>query len=284
MTLQQTVFVRRSFIRSLDFWSPAIGMAAMLIAVGAFCPRTAAQTVGPITPNGSARAAQQTPQSAPPPAPAPVAKTSLAGSWRMNKDESDDPREKQREATGNSGGNGGGTGGRRGGGWGMGGPGMGGPGQGPWGGGGGQGGGGWGGNRGGNNGDENDDARNGGAMDMTDLSALTIEQSDTSAKVTGATGRILCAYSSSNPDATNKAPNNKSSNDGSYTPPAAQLQNGQLVVVMPGRQRGAKTTRTYALSDDHTRLWVTTKIENPRLSQPVTIRLVYDQSKPASGA
>lgn len=109
---------------------------------------------------------------------------------------------------------------------------------------------------------------------MSDFSQLTIEQSDSTAKVTGATGRVLAQYSSDNgsdKDATKK------SKDGRYTPPAAEWEGDRLVTTVNG-PRGAKTTRVYELSPDGKRLYVTTRLENPRLNQPVNIRFVYDQA------
>lgn len=115
---------------------------------------------------------------------------------------------------------------------------------------------------------------------MTDLSQLTIQQSDATAKVIGSSGRVLAIYSSTNPVTSNK-PAKGNSSGGVYTPPAAQLQDGQLVVVTQG-PRGVKMTRTYALSPERTQLYVSTKLENPRFSKPVMIRLVYDQTKSSS--
>ena len=60
---------------------------------------------------------------------------------------------------------------------------------------------------------------------------------------------------------------------------AAQWQQDQLVVTTQTR-RGS-TTRSYELSPDGKQLYVTTRIENQRLSQPVVIRFVYDPAKPS---
>jgi hypothetical protein len=43
--------------------------------------------------------------------------------------------------------------------------------------------------------------------------------------------------------------------------------------------RGGNTTRTYEFSPDGKQLRVTTRMENPRFNQPVTIRFVYDGVK-----
>jgi hypothetical protein len=110
---------------------------------------------------------------------------------------------------------------------------------------------------------------------MPDFSQLTIEQSDSSAKVTGATGRVLAQYTSDKAAA-------KKSKDTPYTPPAADWQGDQLVTTVTG-PRGAKTTRVYELSSDGKQLYVTTRLQAPQLSQPVNIRFVYDLARSTRG-
>jgi hypothetical protein len=179
---------------------------------------------------------------------------SLAGTWIENKDQSDDPRQKMQEAMGNSGGGGRGM----------------------------AGGGGMGGGRRGGGGQ----AR-GGNM-FADFSQLTIEQTPTSAKVTGSSGRVLATYSSADSSKSRSSANSQNSSDsgnsdygesaGNQNAPAvANWQGNQLVAVTQAR-RGT-TTRTYELSPDGSQLYVTTKIDNPRFQQPVTIRFVYDAAK-----
>lgn len=176
---------------------------------------------------------------------------SLAGNWTLNKDQSDDPREKMREAMGGGGGGAMGAGGRRGGG-----------GQGQ------------------------------GDM-LADFSQLTIVETPTSAKVTGSSGRVLAIYDSSNASASansSRAGNSNdsddsggSSRDGRHMEPAsASWQGTQLVAATQGR-RGGSTTRTYELSADGKQLYVTTKMDNPRLQQPVTFRFVYDAASANGG-
>lgn len=99
---------------------------------------------------------------------------------------------------------------------------------------------------------------------MSGLSQLKIEQSNSSIKITDANGREIAQYSGAG----------SSSDD----VPAAEWHGSQLVSTAQGR-RGGSTTRTFELSPDGKQLYVTTKIENPRLQQPVSIRLVYDPSK-----
>ena len=62
----------------------------------------------------------------------------------------------------------------------------------------------------------------------------------------------------------------------------SRWQDGQLTVVSQG-PRG-KSTRTYSLSADGKQLYVTTTMENERLKEPVTYRLVYDPAASGAGA
>lgn len=172
---------------------------------------------------------------------------SLAGAWTLNKDQSDDPRAKMREAMGNSGGQGGGGG------------------RGEMGGGGQRGGGGMGGGRG-----------QGAGGAMNEFSQLTIEQTASSAKVTGSSGRVLAVYS--NGDASKSNSSNPADSEEENAPAAAQWKGDQLVAVTQGR-RGGSTTRTYELSPDGTQLYVTTKMDNPRFQEPLTFRFVYDPAQ-----
>lgn len=181
-----------------------------------------------------------TAQSSTAPASQAASKPNLAGQWKLNKDQSDDPRAKMQEAGGGEGGSGGGGGGHRGGGM-----------------------------RGG-----------GGAGMMNELSQLTIEQTDTSVKITGASGRVLAAYPA---EQTSKAPANGEGERRQFTPAVAKWQGAQLVTTNEGRG-GGSTTRTYELSSDGKQLIVTSKMQNPRLNQPVTMRFVYDQVKGNSGS
>lgn len=201
--------------------------------------------------------------------PQVAGKPNLAGEWKLNSDDSDDPRQKMQQAGGDFGGPGG-SGGRGGGG--MGGPGGGGGfpgGRGGWGGTGGQ--------QGGNpqggdqqTGEEQERGPGRGGM-MRDFFHLTIEQSAASAKVTGSSGRVLAIYSS---DSLDQANSKTSSGNERNAPSVAQWQANQLVAVE--QMRNGTTTRTYELSPNSQRLYVTTKIENKRFKQPVSYRFVYD--------
>jgi len=109
---------------------------------------------------------------------------------------------------------------------------------------------------------------------MNDLSLLTIEQTDSTTKVSGASGRVL-ALSPANDQG---AANSSSGGGDTQAPPVGKWQGTHFVVVAPGFG-GGTSTRTYELSPDGKQLYVTTKIESERFSQPVTFRFVYDAAK-----
>ncbi len=207
-------------------------------------------------------------------------KPNLAGTWKLNVDQSDNPMQKMRQAQQDSGDQGGG-GGRRGGGYGGGG-GMGGP------------GGGWGGqNGGGQNAGDGDQqggeaggqqgggGRRQGGGGMRGMATLVIEQTPTSAKVSDLSGRVLALYSAS-PESS-PASSANSANDGRGPAPAvAQWQDNKLVATQQMRN-GGTTTRSYELSSDNKQLIVTTKIENKRFKEPVTFKQVYDPVYASTG-
>ncbi|MGB7309118.1 MAG: hypothetical protein WBC67_08640 [Candidatus Acidiferrales bacterium] len=245
-------------------------LAVPILALAISAPRAAAQA-------GDGPQSGATPSDAPSASPTSHSvpqiggHPTLAGTWTLNKDQSDDPREKMRDAMGGGGMNGGGGGGMGGGGGRQ-----------------GMGGGMGGGRRGGGG--------QGGGM-LADFSQLTIDQTATSAKVTGSSGRVLAIFSSDTSSQSSSANNDSastdanSSNDSAGTtgrgresaPAPAQWQGNQLVTTTQGR-RGGSTTRTYELSPDGSQLYVTTKMDNPRFQQPVTFRLVYDAANSKSGA
>ena len=121
----------------------------------------------------------------------------------------------------------------------------------------------------------------GGDM-MKEFSQLTITQTASMAKVTGESGRVLALYSSADQSQSPSAAGDSNKSDNS-TPQqdsaAAQWQQDQLVVT--SQTRRGSTTRSYELSPDGKQLYVTTRIENQRLSQPVVYRFVYDSTKPS---
>jgi hypothetical protein len=235
-------------------WGLAIFGAAILFLLPAGRAAAQSDTPGPLpaaTPAQTAPAAQSTAQPT-------GARPNLAGRWALNKDQSDDPRQKMHQAMGGGGdGQGGGYGGH----------------------------GGWGG--GGRHG------RGQGEGMLNELSQLTIEQTNTSAKVTGSSGRVLALYSANSaaaPASTQGGSSSASSSSGSsssggeddYAPPAAQWQGSQLVAV--AEMRRGTNTQTYELSPDGKQLFVTTKMESERFTEPVVFRLVYDPVKSSGGS
>ena len=60
-------------------------------------------------------------------------------------------------------------------------------------------------------------------------------------------------------------------------PAEAKWQGSQLIATRD--MFGGTITRTFELSPDGKQLFMTTKMENQRFSQPVTYRLVYDPAK-----
>ena len=289
----------RGFTEIFTWWFILAAIAAAALLVHA-TPAGAQQT-GPLP--------AATPSDEPPPPPQSTApkliggKPSIAGTWALNKDDSDDPRQAMRDAAGSGSGGGGGNGGGS--------PRV------------GMGGGGWGGRGGGGDGGNGTGGgRRGGGQSVEnpadDLSQLTVDQTATSATVTNEAGRVIAQYTagstpSSGPTMKNSTPGasgNSSSAAPTSTPPTsssapaaggappssnsggdpsrsnsadnddrtasnAQWNGSQFVAVTPGRRQGS-TTRTYELSPDGRQLYVTTKIENPRFQNPVTFRLVYD--------
>ncbi|HTU33203.1 MAG TPA: hypothetical protein VMF66_05315 [Candidatus Acidoferrum sp.] len=172
-----------------------------------------------------------------------AAKPNLAGTWTLNQKQSDDPRQKMQEAMNANGdqGDSGGGGGRMGGRRGRGGQ--------------------------------------GGGMMMRQFSQLTITQTDKGLNVTGATGRLVATTEPQSSD--QNAQDNQDNGGGRgmmrMQPAQAKWQGSQLVATSD--MFGGTTTRTFELSPDGKQLYMTTKIENQRFSQPVTYRFVYDPGK-----
>jgi hypothetical protein len=239
-------------------WLPVVLGAMMLFAVVGIA--NAQAPAGPMTPPPG-----PTQEPAPPSAQGNAAppriggKPNLAGLWKLNRSDSDDPRKKLQQANSNSRSQGGGRGG-----WG----GPGGP-----GGQGGPGGPGSGGQRGGRGQDSSGQSDAAGML--TDLSYLTINQTNTTVKILTDSGHSLAQYPMSGQG--NSSSSDNSQNSKTET---SQWQADQLVVVTPGAN-GGKTTRTFEMSSDGSQLYLTTRIEGGRSSQPVTFRLVYDPANPS---
>jgi hypothetical protein len=244
--------VRRTWICGtallLSLWPPSSAIAQS--AAGPL-PATAPSDQPSQAP--PARSAEQT-----------TSKPHLAGTWKLNAGQSDNPVQKIREQQQESGGGFGA--GRRGGGFGGGGGNS----------GGGYGAGGYGGGQ--QNGDEQENGgnrRRGGGM--LAMAQLVIEQTPASAKVTDSSGRVIALYQSQ-PDQASSS----SSDSHTNPPPPAQWQDNKLVTTqqMPN---GGSITRSYEMSLDNQQLIVTTRIDNQRSKQPVTIRQVYDPVTVSTG-
>jgi len=209
--------------------------ALLFLPLGVSAQNAPAGPIAPGTPSDQASSSH-----AQAPVDSPVAHPNLAGTWQLNKKQSDDPREKMREARGDQENGGGGWGGR-----GMG----------------------------------RSRQSQGGGNDMTnEFAQLTITETDSMAKVTGKSGRVLALYSSSDQaQKQSEGSDSKQPDNAEERSPVAQWQQDHLVVTTQTR-RGS-TTRSYQLSPDGKQLFVTTRIENQRLSQPVVIRFVYDPIK-----
>jgi hypothetical protein len=157
----------------------------------------AQSTAGPLP---AAAPSDQPTQAQPAPSRAQTAgKPMLAGAWKLNADQSDNPMQKMREEQQESGGGFGGA--RRGGGFG---------------GGGGNGGG----QQTGNEAQDGGNRRRGGGMQA--MAQLVIEQTPTSVKVTDSSGRVIALYQSQ-PDQAGSSPSNSPTNP----PPPALWQDDQ---------------------------------------------------------
>lgn len=176
-----------------------------------------------------------------------AAKPNLAGTWTLNQKQSDDPRQKMQEAmnaNGNQNGSSDTNPGRTGGRRGRGG--------------------------------------RGGGMMMRQFSQLTISQTDKGLNVAGATGRLIATTEPQSND--QNAQDNQDNGGGMMRmrPAEAKWQGSQLVATSD--MFGSTITRTFELSPDGKQLYMTTKIESQRFSQPVSYRFVYDAGKPGDNS
>ncbi|HYL68743.1 MAG TPA: hypothetical protein VEX69_06235 [Candidatus Limnocylindria bacterium] len=198
-------------------------------------------------------------------------KWKLAGDWKLNRNQSDDPRQKMEKATGSPRGSVGTNG--------------------PWGGMGG------GGHRTTGPGVNSGRAAKQYADLMDDYTFISITQTDKMVRVTSDSGRLLAYYSSSDQSnaqsntqgnsksgdtqgssQTSSQGNSKPADGGGSKTSSVRMQGDQLVVV--STRDGVKTTRTYSPSADGTQLDLTTRIEGGHLKDPVTILFVYDPPRP----
>jgi len=237
--------------------------SALFAAAGAFfpAPLRGQASPGPMAPAQPQPRTESTDQPKPQPQLTPEQLRKLAGSWKLNREESDDPRKKMQEARGSSGGGGGGPygGSRRGGGY----PGGGYPGGGYPGGGGGP----RGGHGGGMGGGPSDEDR----QHMRDLlnpaDSLTIAQKDAEIDLTDDQNRKRVFYTDGR--------KLQKSKDENYRELAAHWE-GNLLLSEEKGPRGGKIARSIGLSPDGQQLIETLYIETGRSSSDVSIRFVYD--------
>ncbi len=188
----------------------------------------------------------------------PQMKPNLSGSWKLNRDESDDPRKKMQEARGgNEGGDRGGApgGGRRGGG-GYPFPFPGSGGGGPYGG------------RGGSTGGRQPDEDRQRVPDLfKPADSLTIAQKDAEGDLTDDQNRKRIFYTDGR--------QLRSSKDDKYQEMAAQWQEGRLVSE-ENRPRGGKIRRSFELAPGGQQLYEIVRLDDSRSRSPVVIRYVYN--------
>jgi len=222
---------------------------------------------GPIVPP---QQSQQSRQSQPPPPPPPARpkpqvqpRTNLAGNWKLNRDESDDPRTRLRDAQRDDGGRN--SGGYPGGGY----PGGGYPGGYP----GGQGGGfpfpgsGGGGPYGGRGGGQDPEDNQRLQQLIQPASAFSIDLKDPEVDLTDDGSRELIFYTDGR--------KLKKSVDDSRQEIAAHW-NGRQLVSDEKSPLGGKMNRTFELSSDGRQLYENLHIDSSRSRSPLDIRYVYD--------
>lgn len=118
-----------------------------------------------------------------------------------------------------------------------------------------------------------------GGMMMRQFSQLTITQTDKGLNVAGTTGRLIAT---TEPQANDQNSDDNGGGMRRMRPAEAKWQGSQLVATSD--MFGGTTTRTFELSPDGKQLYMTTKMENQRFSQPVTYRFVYDAGKAADNS
>jgi hypothetical protein len=260
--LESRINLKARFTVSVVVWG-------FLIAAALASPqRMDAQAApGPIMRSPShPQSADETPQpEAKPEAPKLPGRKTLAGPWKMNRDDSDDPRQKLRASEGSSGGNNGGNSGGRGN-----------PGGYPGGNPGGYPGGGRGGWPGGGGGSPSGGSRNSG-QDLEDnpklqelvypSQSLNIELKNPEIDVTDDQSHKLLLYTDGR--------KLQKFTDSNQQEVLAHWSGSELVSDEKS-PLGGKMSRTFELADDGRKLHETLSIENGRSERPVIIRYVYD--------
>jgi hypothetical protein len=172
----------------------------------------------------------------------------LSGTWRLNKDLSDDPQQKMKDARSESGG-GGHSGGRHGGGMGH----------------------GWGGRSGGSGSGSGDDAQRPLEDMATAMQQLKIDHQNPAMTIEDGLGREHHLF-------TDGRKIEEERSYGGTTEIHAVWKDGHVVVTTQP-EKGPRITETYVVAADGSQLTVTSKIEMRR-GGSVEIRRVYDAVKP----
>jgi hypothetical protein len=182
-------------------------------------------------------------------------KQTLSGTWKLNRDQSDDAHKKMQEARGGNGGGGRGGqtgGGRIGGTWPF-----------PGGGGGGP----YGGRRGGAGGGEGDEDRKQMQELFNPADSLAIVRKDVEVDLTDDQNRKRVFYTDGR--------KLQKSKDEKYQELAARWEGDRLVAGQNG-SRGGKITRSFEVAPEGQQLYETVRVDNRRSGSPVVIRYVYD--------
>jgi hypothetical protein len=231
-------------------------LASQILGATLLCWPASARAQAPAGPLPAAQSQQPSSpevrpqeQSAPPVKP----RTSIMGTWKLNRDESDDARKKMQDARGgDSGRGGGGRGGVR-----MGIPGI--------------GGGPYGGRRGGNGGDENNDDRERMQEVLNPTQALTLAEAkkDVEVDLFDDQEHKTALFTDGRKLQKTKDSNNQE---------ILAHWEGNRLVTDEKTPSGKKMSRTYELSYDGTQLYETLRLTKGRPDSQISIRYVYDQA------
>jgi len=223
--------------------------AALLTAAFGACARAGAQAPPGPLPGTTSRDAPSANAATAPAANVPRIKN-LAGTWKLNTDDSDDPRKKLQQAHGSGRGQGGG---RPSGGW----PGMGG--HGGYGGGRRQGGG------------ESDEERQKMQLFLQPAQQLTITQKEPEIDITDDTDRKLAAYTDARKVEKSKDATNQQMDAKWY----------EYRLVMEGKDpRGNKYERSYEVLEGNQQLRETLFLKVGRNNTEISVRYIYDLVSP----
>ena len=226
-----------SKMKVMRFENVAVPMA---LAAFTFLVPAAIRAQAPAGPLPQAESKGAPPASVRPAAPPVEPRTTILGTWKLNRDESDDPR-KRRQDSGSS--NGGGYGGRRGG--------MGGGGRGGY----------------GRRGDESDEERQKMRELFSPPAAMTLS-------MTGAEVDLVDDRDRKRAFMTDGRKLQKSK-DANYQEIAAKFD-GKRLVTEEKSPRGDKMSRTFELSEDGRQLYQTLHMTTGQSNTPLVVRYVYD--------